>query len=74
MFNLSTFVNTGLINVIKVNIINFLVLRYKLYIIKKIFIKINKKNIINFLLKNVIVIKGFYINIILKSRLKKVKI
>jgi hypothetical protein len=71
IFNLGTFVNVGLIDVIKAGTINFLVSEHKLYIIEKIFTEISKENIIDLLLENVVVIKGFYINIVLESCLRK---
>ena len=41
------------------------ILKYKEKVLKKILNNLNNKNIINLKLKNIIVIKGFYINIIL---------
>jgi hypothetical protein len=74
ILNLSTFINIKLINVIKTSITNFLVLRHRSRIIKKIFTKVSKENTINLLLKNVVIIKGFYTNIVSESYLRKVKI
>ena len=41
------------------------ILKYKEKVLKKILNNLNNKNIIDLKLKNIIVIKGFYINIIL---------
>ena len=41
------------------------ILKYREKVLKKILNNLNSKNIINLKLKNIVVIKGFYINIIL---------
>ena len=43
----------------------FPILKYKEKVLKKILNNLNSKNIVNLKLKNIVVIKGFYINIIL---------
>ena len=41
------------------------ILKYKEKVLKKVLNSLNSKNIIDLKLKNVIIVKGFYINIIL---------
>ena len=42
-----------------------LILKRKEKVLKKVLNSLNSKNIINLKLKNIVVVKGFYINIIL---------
>ena len=41
------------------------ILKYKEKVLKKVLNSLNNKNIVNLKLKNIVVIKGFYINTIL---------
>ena len=54
---------------IKVKTFALLIISYNIYIIKKTFNKKIKYNIANLILKNIIIIKSFYINIIFKAYL-----
>ena len=45
--------------------ISYIKLKYKEKVLKKVLNSLNNKNIINLKLKNIVIIKGFYINIIL---------
>ena len=40
-------------------------LKYRERVLKKVLNNLNSKNIINLKLKNIVIVKGFYINIIL---------
>ena len=61
----STFVLFKDNNIVQVSSFFFPILKYKEKVLKKVLNSLNSKNIVNLKLKNVIVIKGFYINIIL---------
>ena len=43
----------------------FPILKYREKVLKKVLNSLNSKNIINLKLKNIVIVKGFYINIIL---------
>ena len=62
---LSTFILFKDNNIVQVSSSFFPILRYKEKVLKKVLNSLNSKNIIDLKLKNVVVIKGFYINIIL---------
>ena len=49
----------------QVSSFSFPILRYKEKVLKKVLNNLNSKNIMDLKLKNIVVIKGFYINIIL---------
>jgi len=73
LINSSTFIKAKINNYIKVEITSFLITRYNTYIIKNIVnrsIKLYTKDLIFY---NIIVIKGFYINIISEACLVKKK-
>ena len=61
----STFVLFKNNNIVQVNSFFFLIFKCKEKVLKKVLNSLNNKNIIDLKLKNIIVIKGFYINIIL---------
>ena len=61
----STFVLFKNNNIVQVSSFSFPILRYKERVLKKVLNSLNSKNIIDLKLKNIVVIKGFYINIIL---------
>ena len=65
LFVPSTFVLFKNNDIVQVSFSSFLILRYKEKILKKVLNSLNSKNIVNLKLKNVVVVKGFYINIIL---------
>ena len=50
------------------------ILRYREKVLKKVLNSLNNKNIIDLKLKNIVVIKGFYINIILIVLLRAISI
>jgi hypothetical protein len=55
-----------MINIIKANITLLFILKYNTYIFKRLFNKSKDKKI-NFILFNIIIIKRFLINIVLKT-------
>ena len=61
----STFVLFKNNNIVQVGSFSLPILRHREKVLKKILNGLNNKNIIDLKLKNIIVIKGFYINIIL---------
>ena len=65
LFIPSTFVLFKNNNIVQVSSFSFPILRYKEKVLKKVLNSLNSKNIIDLKLKNIVVIKGFYINIIL---------
>ena len=58
----------------QVSSFSFPILRYKEKVLKKVLNSLNSKNIIDLKLKNIVVIKGFYINIILMVLLYAISI
>ena len=52
-------------NIVQVSSFFLSILKYRKRVLKKVLNSLNSKNIINLKLKNIVVIKGFYINIIL---------
>ena len=61
----STFVLFKNNNIVQVSSSFFPILRYKEKVLKKVLNSLNSKNIIDLKLKNIVIVKGFYINIIL---------
>ena len=61
----STFILFKNNNIVQVSSFSFPILRYREKVLKKVLNSLNSKNIINLKLKNIVIIKGFYINIIL---------
>ena len=61
----STFVLFKNNNIVQVSSFSLSILKYKEKVLKKVLNSLNSKNIVNLKLKNIVVIKGFYINIIL---------
>ena len=49
----------------QVNSFSLLIFKYREKVLKKVLNSLNSKNIVNLKLKNIVIIKGFYINIIL---------
>ena len=58
----------------QVSSFSLFILRYKEKVLKKVLNNLNNKNIINLKLKNIVIIKGFYINIILMVLLRAISI
>ena len=52
-------------NIVQVSSFFLPILRYREKVLKKVLNSPNSKNIVNLKLKNIVIIKGFYINIIL---------
>ena len=52
----------------------FPILKYREKVLKKVLNSLNSKNIVNLKLKNIVVVKGFYINIILMVLLRAISI
>ena len=74
MLKLYLFIKISLNKNIKAKIFILLIISKGIYIIKRILNKKFKSAIINLILKDIIIIKGFYINIILKAYLLKLNI
>ena len=62
---LSTFILFKNNNIVQVSSFSLSILKYKEKVLKKVLNSLNSKNIIDLKLKNIVVVKGFYINIIL---------
>ena len=58
----------------QVNSFSFPILRYRERVLKKVLNNLNSKNIIDLKLKNIVIVKGFYINIILMVLLRATSI
>ena len=67
LLNPITFIKGRINNYVKAGIISLLILGYNTYIIKNIIHKLNKPKTKDLILYNIIIIKGFYINIISKA-------
>ena len=50
------------------------ILKCKEKVLKKVLNSLNNKNIVNLKLKNIVIVKGFYINIILMVLLRAISI
>ena len=50
------------------------ILKYKERVLKKVLNSLNSKNIVDLKLKNIVIVKGFYINIILMVLLYTISI
>ena len=70
----STFVLFKDNNIVQVSSLFLPILRYKERVLKKVLNSLNSKNIVDLKLKNIVVIKGFYINIILMVLLYAISI
>ena len=65
LFIPSTFVLSKDNNIVQVSSFSLFVLRYREKVLKKVLNSLNSKNIVDLKLKNIVIIEGFYINIIL---------
>ena len=70
----STFVLFKNNNIVQVSSSSLSIFKYKEKVLKKILNSLNSKNIIDLKLKNIVVVKGFYINIILMVLLRTTSI
>ena len=61
-------------NIVQVSSFSLFILRYREKVLKKVLNSLNSKNIIDLKLKNIVIIKGFYINIILMVLLYTISI
>ena len=61
----STFVLFKNNNIVQISSSSLSILKRKERVLKKVLNSLNSKNIINLKLKNIVIVKGFYINIIL---------
>ena len=71
---LSTFILFKNNDIMQVSSFFFPILKRKERVLKKILNNLNNKNIVNLKLKNIVIIKGFYINIILIVLLRAISI
>ena len=74
LFVPSTFVLFKNNNIVQVSSFFFPILRHRERILKKVLNSLNSKNIIDLKLKNIVIVKGFYINIILIVLLRAISI
>jgi hypothetical protein len=65
----STFVKAIKTKIVKSGLGALSILRYRTYILRRILNKANNNNKRDLILKNIIIVKGFYINIISKAKL-----
>jgi hypothetical protein len=68
------FVKASYNKYIKAKSLSFLILKYSIKVIKKTLNSTNSFSLANLVLNNIIRIKGFYINIILKARPYKARV
>jgi hypothetical protein len=61
-------------NIIEYSILSLPIIGYNICIIKNILISINRSNIEDLVLTNIVFISGFYINIVSEAQLEKVKL
>ena len=61
-------------NIVQVSSFFFPIFKYRERVLKKVLNSLNSKNIIDLKLKNIVIIKGFYINIILMVLLRAISI
>jgi hypothetical protein len=71
---LNTFIKAIKIKIVKSGLGALLILKHKTYILKRILNKANSNNKRNLILKNIIIVKGFYTNIIFKAKLLLIKV
>ena len=69
LINSGTFIKAKINNYIKAGITSFLIIRYSTYIIKNVVNRPAGSRTKDLILYNIIVIKGFYINIIFETYL-----
>ena len=74
LFELGTFYKASDSNIVYTSTTLFPIDRYSRYIIYKVFDSKNRSNTEDLILKDIALIKGFYINIILEARLRKARI
>jgi hypothetical protein len=67
LLKLKSFIKVAYNKYIEAGSFSFLILRYNKKVIKKVLNSVTSLNLENLTLLNIIVIKGFYINIIFKA-------
>ena len=70
----STFIKAIKTKTIKSGLGALFILRHRTYILKRILNRANNNSKRDLILKNIVVIKGFYINIISKAKLLLIKV
>jgi hypothetical protein len=71
---LSTFIKAIKTEIVKSGLDTLPILKYRTYILREILNKASSNNKRDLILKNIIIIKGFYINIISKAKLLLVRV
>jgi hypothetical protein len=71
---LNTFIKAIKIEIVKNGLNALLILKYKTYILKRILNRVNNNSKRDLILKNIIIVKRFYINIISKAKLLLIKV
>jgi hypothetical protein len=71
---LKSFIKVAYNKCIKASSFSFPILRYSKRVIKKVLNSVTSLNLKDLTLLNIIIIKGFYINIISEARLNKVRV
>jgi len=66
---LSTFIKAMRIKTVESGSRNLFIFRHETYIIKGIFNRVNNSSKRDFVLNNVVIVEGFYINIVFKAKL-----
>jgi hypothetical protein len=74
LLKLKSFIKASYNKCVKASFLSFSILRYSKKVIKKALNSIASLNLKDLTLSDIIVIKGFYINIVFKARLNKVKV
>jgi hypothetical protein len=74
LLKVKSFIKVAYNKCIEANSFSFPILRYNKRVIKKVLNSIASSNLEDLTLLDIIIIKGFYINIISKARLNKVKV
>jgi hypothetical protein len=74
LLKLKSFIKVTYNKYVKANSFSLLILRYSKRVIKKALNSVASLNSEDLTLSDVIIVKGFYINIVFKARLNKVKV
>jgi len=74
LFKLKSFIKVAYNKCIEAGSFSFPILRYSKRVIKKVLNSVASLNLKDLTLSDIIIIKGFYINIISEARLNKAKV
>jgi hypothetical protein len=74
LLELKSFIKVAYNKCIEASSFSFLILGYSKRLIKKVLNSITSPNLKDLTLSNIIIIKGFYINIISEARLNKARV